>query len=138
MSNTAPFIVVLPKGARVIESLLGELERSGVTAAFVSGIGAVEQAEICYYELSAKTYSCISLVEPHEVLSLTGNVTLRENKPYIHVHGVFSDAHCHVRGGHLVEAVVAVTLEVCITPIPGTYERAHDETIGLHLLSSTV
>lgn len=132
-----PQIVTLPKGANVIEALTSWCGNQGITAASIQAIGAVENAEICFYELPGKNYQCTSLVETHEVLSATGNVTIKDGAPFIHMHVILGDKECNTRGGHLKEAVVAVTLECMITPLSGEYARSHDETIGLYLLPAT-
>jgi predicted DNA-binding protein with PD1-like motif len=68
---------------------------------------------------------------------MTGNVTIVEGKPFIHVHAVLSssDEGLSCVGGHIKECEVAVTLEIFLTTIGTAIERKMDDTIGLKAMS---
>lgn len=117
-----------------METLTSYCATKAISAATISAIGAVENAEVCFYDLPTKSYICKTMCDPHEVLSLSGNVTIKEGKPFVHAHTVLSNKEGRVSGGHLKEATVAVTLEVTLIPLSGTYERRLDESIGLFLI----
>lgn len=133
--NHKPQLIILPKGAVVMRSLEMWCAEHNVTAAAVSAVGAVENAEICYYDLPTKSYQCQLIPGAMEVLSLSGNVTIKEGKPFVHAHVTLGERDMSVKGGHLKEAVVAVTLECTIMPLEGEYERRLNQDIGLYLLT---
>lgn len=120
-----------------METLTSYLEKEGVTAASISAIGAVENAEVCFYDLPSKSYICKTMCDPHEVLSMSGNVTFKDGQPFVHAHVTLSNKEGRVSGGHLKEAAVAVTLEVTVLPVSGECVRNLDEAIGLFLLPPT-
>lgn len=72
--------------------------------------------------------------ELYEVLGLTGNIMLKEGKPFVHLHGMFSNTDNSAFGGHVVEMEVGVTLEVALTVLPTSFRRCWDEETGLHLI----
>jgi predicted DNA-binding protein with PD1-like motif len=129
------YFIVLEKGERVIESLAAFCVEEGVRAGVLSAIGAVEDVSIGYYDLAAKKYVWATPAGVFEVASMTGNVTLLDHAPFLHVHAVLSEAGAlgAVIGAHVREMTVAVTLEASLTVFDEPIERALNERIGLSL-----
>jgi len=127
-------IIRLDKGENVVRSLTDFCSENNITNATFTGIGAVEHLTCGYYALHEKQYHFTDYNELIEVVSLTGNVMLKDGKPFIHVHGVFTDTKNSAFGGHIVEMRVGVVLEVVLTPLESTLERKLDECIGLALI----
>lgn len=127
-------IIRLDKGEKVLNSLTAWCEESDIHAGFFRGIGAVEYASFGYYDLKEKQYHFTEYNEMLEVASMQGNVALKEGKPFLHVHAVFSGPDNNARGGHVEEMTVGVVLEVVLEPLSEKLDRAHDEDIGLFLM----
>jgi len=108
---------------------------AGVAAAAVAGIGAIEEVELGYYVLPAKTYDRRRLEGVWELLSLAGNVTLLDGAPFLHAHVVLSGPDFTVRGGHLFGGRIAVTGELFIVEAGMPLAREMDEAIGLRLVT---
>lgn len=108
--------------------------REGIRNATFTGIGAVRELECGYYALDERKYYFKKYNELVEVVSLTGNVMLKDGTPTIHVHGVFTDHTNTAFGGHIVEMRVGVVLEVVLTPLSCAIERTFDDCIGLYLM----
>lgn len=128
------YVVVLAKGEEVIASLTEFAETEKIAHAAISGLGAVEDAECCYYHLPNKEYLCQTFSDAREVLSLTGNIAIVEGKPFVHAHVVLGDREMQTAGGHLKEAIVAVTLEIAVAVDGTPLGRQYAEDIGLKLL----
>ncbi|GIW68087.1 MAG: hypothetical protein KatS3mg099_035 [Candidatus Parcubacteria bacterium] len=128
-----PQFFTLQRGARLPEDLLSEAGRLTKDGAVLFAIGAVENPVVAYYRREDKRYEETELKGEWEVVSLLGNITRKEGRPFLHAHAVLSDASGHTRGGHLVRATVAVTLEIALwhSAIP---ERSFDADIGLFLV----
>lgn len=105
-----------------------------VRSATLSGIGAVEYASFGYYDLTDRTYHFTQYTEMLEVASMQGNVALKDGKPFLHVHAVFSGQDNNAIGGHVEEMRVGVVLEVNLRPLSREIVREHDECTGLHLM----
>jgi len=131
------FILKLEKGDEVISSITDFCARRGIQSAIFSGIGAVDNFEIGYYDSDKREYFFRHESAVHEVASMQGNVALVDGKPFVHAHAVLSrcDASCACIGAHIKSAMVAVTLEVFLTPLPTPLVRTMDESIGLKLLN---
>ena len=79
-------------------------------AAITSGIGRVRNTDLGYLDEN-NVYQRILRKEPHELLSVQGNVSMLEDKPFTHIHVVLSDNDHAVHGGHLFESTVHVVGE---------------------------
>ena len=131
------YVLVLERGEKVIATMTDFCVKEGIQSGFFQAIGAIKNTEIGYYSLEKKEYFFKVFPEDREVASMTGNIALVENKPFMHAHAVLSasDQGLTCVGGHVKEAEVAVTLEVFLTPLTSALERKHDDQIGLKLLN---
>jgi predicted DNA-binding protein with PD1-like motif len=110
------YLLVLKRGQSVIASLTAFMEKEKLPGASISGIGAVQNVEVAYYDLEAKKYRYKKFGPSMEVLSLNGNLGYFENKPIVHAHIALAGSDFTVHGGHVKEAVVSLILEIFITP----------------------
>lgn len=129
------YIVRLDAGEKIVEALKALCERDGIGAGFFSGLGAVGEAEIGHFDPALNDYTWVKLSGPYEIVSLYGNITTVDGKPFIHAHIALGDNTFVVRGGHLKEAVVSVTGEVTLTRFRDGIGRKKDERSGLWTLA---
>lgn len=131
------FLIKLERSERVLASLTRFCLEQGIESGVFSAIGAVKNTEIGYYALEKRAYFFRTILEDREVASMTGNIVLVDEQPFIHAHAVLAacDDSLSCVGGHVKEAEVAVTLEVYLTPFSESVSRAYDEAIGLKLLN---
>ncbi len=129
------YILRIDRGEDVVKNITEFCAKEGIHNAYFTGIGAVETLTCGYYNLVEKKYHFKDYAEPLEVVSLTGNVMLKDGVPFVHVHGVFTDMENKAFGGHIVEMKVHVVLEVILTPLGSKIERVLDDCIGLSLMS---
>ncbi len=132
-SHEDKHFLVLKKGEELISSLTEFLKEKNITAGSISGLGAVENVDIAYYNLPTQTYLRRVFPDVYELLSATGNAALLDGKHFPHVHVVIGDQDYKTYGGHLFAATVAATVELSIIQMPFAIERAHDEETGLKL-----
>ena len=125
--------VVVDKGEDVFESLYKVQEDVGFTGAQVKGIGALKDMEIGFFHCCDKNYDKTIIKDEKELLSLDGNFTFNEGKPFFHLHAVLGNEDFTTSGGHLFSATVAVTMEVYIQTNNLRIERRPNAEIGLNL-----
>ena len=118
--------------------LVAEIERfcleQGVVAAQVTVIGALRRAAYAYYEQHDHRYLELSSETHHEIVGFTGNVSLRDDKPFLHAHATFADASGATVGGHLLRGCEVFAAEVMIREVTGvSLVRTFDEETGLAL-----
>ena len=129
------YAVRLERGEQLVESLTGFLDERGIGAGSLVGIGALKDVELGYYELERQTYHRKTFREDHELVNLTGNVSVKDGKPFLHAHVTISGPDFQAHAGHLFRAVVAVTVELVVTPLEGRIGREVDKGVGLALWS---
>jgi hypothetical protein len=120
----------------ILASLSQVCQREGISAARISGIGGCKSATVGVFDMEKKAYDRHTVTALLEMISLDGNVTTYEDKPYIHAHATFAyhgDGEAKVLTGHLLEAVIGLTGEIIVTPAPGTITRRYVEDLGIRV-----
>ena len=117
-----------------MKGLLAFARKHGLGAGHLTGIGAISRAVIGYFDPLTKTYLRHQEIGQAEVLSLTGNLALHDNKPFFHVHVALGERDGSSRGGHLFAATVRPTVELVLTAYPTPVRRKTDPETGLPLL----
>ena len=128
-------VIRIDKGEEIIDTLLKVCGTCGITLGSVSGIGSAGRATIGLFDTAAKKYHSKELVGEYEITQLSGTVTTREGKPYLHIHATLSDAGYAAFGGHLNAALVSGTCEVIIDIMDGAVDRVFSEEVGLNLFN---
>ena len=128
------FVARLPTGS----DLIGEIERfcleHDVLAAQVTAIGAVRHASFAHYNQEEKRYLELESSTHREIVGFTGNVSIRDDRPFLHAHASFADATGAAVGGHLIAGTEVFMVEVMIREITGvSLVRNFDKTTGLHV-----
>ena len=129
------FAAVLDDGDRVIASIATVASRLGIRGATLSGIGMINDAGIALYDPGARSYASRDVREQMEVVSLMGNVGLRnDGTPIVHAHIALGRRDLTIIGGHLIEALVHPTMEIFLQEIGAPIMRSLDEACGLQLI----
>lgn len=116
LTNAARICVArLDKGERLLDSLVVLAKEYQIKTGLVGVIGALQPAEIMYYQLEKKAYKSILIEESVELLHATGTITLFEDKPFVHLHIVVGRQDGSTMGGHCGPAsTINITGEVTI------------------------
>ena len=92
LTSLDTYIIRIERGQflkQSIESLAQEQHWS--SARITAGIGAVNNIDIAYFDTAIKSYQRQVFADNAELISLEGNITLKENKPFIHWHACLSN-----------------------------------------------
>ena len=128
------YLVVFDTGQEVMRGLLAFAREHKLVAGHLTGIGAISDAVIGYFDPQTKTYLRNHEKGQAEVLSLTGNLALNDDEPFFHVHVALGRRDGSARGGHLFEATVRPTVELVLNTYPKAVRRKIDPETGLPLL----
>lgn len=128
--NNLVFIRLFPD-----EDLFKELERvckkhEVKTAVVLSGLGQLKNFSLGYFK-SKGNYLLEEFEEPHELLSLTGNISLQDDSYNFHLHATLGDEKKNAIGGHLAEGKVEVTNEIVLLKTDLRVKRKLEEETGL-------
>ena len=125
-------MVRLNVGDEIVRGLLEASKELGVKGGIVAGIGGVDRAKVAVFNPETREYETTELKGFHEVASLLGNISLRDEEFFAHIHVTLSNGKKTV-AGHLVEAYVQGTLEAAIFELDKPLTRTSKEG-GLALL----
>ncbi|MBX6311738.1 MAG: DNA-binding protein [Isosphaeraceae bacterium] len=128
------FALIFDKGDEVMANLREFAKTNGLGASQFTAIGAFQDVTLGYFDWEKKDYKKIPVQEQVEVLSLIGDIALKDGEPKVHAHVVVGRSDGTTRGGHLVEAHVRPTLEVILNESPQHLQKEHDEETGLALI----
>lgn len=128
------FVGRLETGSDLVEEIERHCAEQGILAAQVTVIGAVRRARFAYYEQDDHRYLELETDAHHEIVGFTGNVSLKDDRPFLHAHATFADASGATVGGHLLRGIEVFAAEVMIREIGGvSLIRQADEETGLAL-----
>jgi len=134
IDSDGSIILILERGEELHASLTECAKTTGLKSAWLSGLGGAMRATLGFYDIETKSYAWKDYAEPLEILSLSGNLSLVDDAPFWHIHGVFSRRDSIALGGHIKEMVIGLTGELRITPISTDMRRTLDDETGLKLL----
>jgi predicted DNA-binding protein with PD1-like motif len=129
-------LVVFRSGQEVMKGLLAFAKKHKLVAGHLTGIGALSDTVIGYFDPIKKAYLRNHEKGQVELLSLTGNLAVYDNEPFFHIHVALGLRDASARGGHLFEATVHPTVELVLTTYSKTVQRKIDADTGLPLLES--
>ena len=122
-------------GKDVVEGL-GHVarERQIQSGVILSGIGMLRDFEIAFYSRDKMEYVTTRLDEPVELLSFSGNISMRNNEPFFHLHVSLAKEDGSAIGGHLEKATVHNTLEGAIMEL-SEVKLSRDSETGILSIS---
>ncbi len=137
-SQETTYAVIFGTGDEVLAGLTEFAEKEHIQSARITGIGAIENAALGWFNPKLRLYRLVPIDRQAEVLSLMGDIALLHGKPVVHAHMVagFPDGSTH--GGHLLEAHVRPTLEVIVTGYPNAMRKKLYPNTGLSLIDPSV
>jgi len=123
----------LDHGAEIIGQITSLIRENDIRAGHLNVIGALDQAEIGYYDQLSHSYQGIQINEPVELASCSGNISLLGGRPYAHVHAVLSGMKGKVWAGHLTSGRIFAA-ELYVQELVGPdLIRSKDSITGLNL-----
>jgi predicted DNA-binding protein with PD1-like motif len=128
------YLLVFHAGQKVMSGLAAFAKSHNLVAGHLTGIGAVSDATIGYFDPQSKSYLPNEEKAQAEVLSVTGNLALSNNEPFFHVHVALGRRDGSSRGGHLFEMTARPTVELVLNTYPAAVRRKIDPQSGLPLL----
>lgn len=129
------YFIRLDKGEEVIKTLSEFIAKEKIPGGAISGIGALTDIELGYFERGRKQYIKRRFEDVYELLSLTGNIAYADGAPVIHAHCILGDADYQLIGGHFFSGTVAVTGEIYIRVFSDQFKREPNAEFELKLLA---
>jgi predicted DNA-binding protein with PD1-like motif len=107
------FILVFETGDELAKGLLEFANQERLSAASFKAVGVLSSLRLGWFSWESKKYEpSVTLEEQVELLSLIGDVALKDGKPIVHAHAVIGKKDGTAHGGHLLEAHIRPTCGV--------------------------
>ncbi len=128
------FLIRLHRNEKVTKTLLNFIKENQIQGGIITGIGAVENVTLGYFDRNEKQYLRREFKDIYEVVSFKGNISYVNDEPFIHAHIVLGDRDFNSHAGHFFEGTVAVTMEIFLRTFSDRIQREPDEDLQLNLL----
>ena len=113
------FVLVFQTGDELAEGLQRFAKENKLTAPSFKAVGALSSVRLAWFNWETKQYeTSVMLDEQVELVSLIGDVALKDGEPAVHAHAVIGKKDGSSHGGHLLRAVARPTCEVVLTESP--------------------
>ena len=128
------YLLSLDNHAEITAALAAFCEEKNIRSGIVGGIAAISEATFRFLDPATKQYVDKTFAEQMEVTCLTGNLSRKDGKPYLHIHVTASRRDYSCIGGHLLTARVNGACELYVEDygLEGVGRRFDSET-GLNL-----
>ncbi|MCR5245404.1 MAG: DNA-binding protein, partial [Bacteroidales bacterium] len=124
----------LDNHAEVVAAIESFCLEQGILAGRVDGLGAVNEATFRFLDPATKKYVDMIFPEQMEITNLTGNISQKDGKPYLHIHATAGRRDYSCVGGHLLSARINGACELFVERFDGvTVGRRFDGETGLNL-----
>ncbi len=131
--------LILSVGDDVPPALADFARANHVVSAHFSGIGAVRDAEVAWFDPARKQYRAMARAEQMEVIGLLGDIALGvDGAPVVHTHVTLARQDGSAWGGHLLRATVWPTLELFVTTFAQPLRKRANGDTGLELIDPSV
>ena len=109
------FEVRFAAGDEILSGLYDLVAKHGITAGHITGIGGLAPGALLGWgSPDGHGFKKIEIADKTELVSLLGDISVRNGRPYVHVHVIVASADGSTKGGHLLEARVAPVAELTV------------------------
>jgi len=132
VESTAEYVARFETGADWRGQIEALAREEGVEAGWFHALGAVQDAEVWFYDQEETAYQSVTFDEPLEVAACVGNVSLLDDEVFAHTHAVLSRPSGQALAGHLNGGTVWAG-ECYLRAFDEPLEREHDPVTDLDL-----
>lgn len=127
------FFLSIDNHYEITAALAAFCEAEDIRAGAVSGIGAIDRMTLRFLDPATKQYVDKTFEEQMEITALTGNISRKDDRPYLHLHVTCGRRDYTCVGGHLLTAVINGACELVVDRSDAPLGRRFDAETGLNL-----
>jgi predicted DNA-binding protein with PD1-like motif len=129
------FVLVFETNDELSQALKKFAFEQKLASASFKAIGALSSVKLGWLNWETKKYEpSVSLDEQVELLSLIGDVALKDGEPQVHAHVVIGKRDGRAHGGHLLQTHVRPTCELVLTENAAHLKKEFDPAAGIALI----
>ena len=128
------YVLSLDNHVEVSAAIAAFCAEKGILAGNIVGLGAVSEATFRFLDPNTLKYVDKTFTEQMEITNLTGNISQKDGKPYLHLHITASRRDYTCIGGHLLTAYINGACELYVEAFPDAFVgRYADSQTGINL-----
>lgn len=133
--NSKTYLCRLNYGKDLIEELESFCEINNISSGIINGIGALQNVTMGFYNQIEKKYYSTTIDEPVEIISLLGNISIKKDRIFPHLHIAVANSDHQTFSGHLMSPAKIFACEISILQLGGNrpFHRYPDSITGLSL-----
>ena len=127
------YVLSIDNHVEISAALAAFCEEMDIRCGAVYGIGAISEATFRFLNPATKSYVDRTFAEQMEITNLTGNISRKDGKPYLHLHLTCSRRDYTCVGGHMLTARINGACELVVEKFSCEAGRRFDPETGLNL-----
>lgn len=127
------YMISIKDGSSIVEALTDFVSIRKIQAGQITGIGAVSEATLRFFVPSAKSYIDKTFNEQMEVSNISGNISMVEGTPLLHLHITLGRQDYTALAGHLLDAKIRGAGEFMCYPLDTEAIKIKDKELGINL-----
>jgi predicted DNA-binding protein with PD1-like motif len=129
------FALIFDTGDEIASVLQRFSKEQGLSGSSFKAIGALSYSKLGWFNWETKKYEPASVLDEQiELLSMIGDIALKDGEPQVHAHMLVGRADGTAHGGHLIEARVRPTCELILTESPVHLQKKVDPASGIAVI----
>ena len=129
------YVLIFETGDEIAEGLKRFASEEKMAGSSFKAIGALSSVKLGWFNWETKKYqTSVELKEQVELLSMIGDIALKDGQPQVHAHVVVGKSDGTAHGGHLQSAVVRPTCELVLTESPMHLQKQMDAEAGIAVI----
>jgi predicted DNA-binding protein with PD1-like motif len=113
-ATTHVFQTNFSTGDEIVSGLTDLAIKNHITSGYITGLGGLSGALLAFGDPKINAFKKVPITDKCELVSLVGDIQLRDGKPYVHLHAVVAFADGSTKAGHVMEAHVAPVAEIVV------------------------
>ena len=126
------YIVSIDNHEEIVNALTNFCEDKGIKSGTISGIGAINELTLRFFNPDTKAYVDKRFCEQMEISNLTGNISSMDGKAYLHLHVTVGRSDYSALAGHLLSATLNGAGEFVVEDYGEPVTRAYNSDLGLN------
>jgi predicted DNA-binding protein with PD1-like motif len=109
------FEVRFSTGDEILSGLYDLVAKHHITSGHITGIGGLAPGALLGWgDPEVGGFKKIEIKDKTEIVSLIGDISMRNDAPYVHVHMIVGSSDGSTKAGHLIEAHIAPVGELTV------------------------
>ena len=134
--NPKTVAMIMDTGDEIVSVLQQFATSQKLSGSSFKAIGALSHVKLGWFNWETKKYEvAVEFDEQLELLSLIGDIALKDGKPQVHAHLSVARRDGTAHGGHLLGAHVRPTCELILTESPVHLQKRFDPESSLALIT---